>query len=113
MFNTKNAVDITEVPVSWVFEHYCNLPLTLIGQDVMIHSCFNTGDSRPSMSIHNKKGTYRFNDFSTGRYGDHIDLVQQLHNLGYHQACAEIATTYTQHVLNKGKNHKQTGLTEQ
>lgn len=111
MFNTKNLVhNIKDVPITWIFEHYCKLNEKLIGQDVKIKSLFNPKERTPSMCIYvAKEGYYIFKDFSTGKGGSVITLVQQLYNLSYHQACIKIVENYNDFVLhnNGGYDIKQ------
>lgn len=101
MFNTKNLVhNIKEVPVTWIFEHYCHLKERLTGQDVKIKSLFNPNDKTPSMCIGpDREGIYRFKDFSTGKGGSAVEVVKQLHNLSYHAASSLIIETYNEFVL--------------
>jgi hypothetical protein len=66
MLTIKNIVlDYSEIPSSWIFEHYCNLNFKLIGQDVKIKSLFNKDDKVPSMSIYydKRKKIYKFRRF--------------------------------------------------
>ena len=50
MFKTKNLVhDVKDVPVSWIFEHFCKLKEKLNGHDVKIKSMFNQKERTPSM----------------------------------------------------------------
>ena len=83
MLNTKNIiVDISQVPREWVFEYYLKLNEKLMGQSVMILSPFNPNDKRPSFGLYtDKNNIYKFKDFSTGKQGDNITLVQSLFNL--------------------------------
>ena len=83
MISTKLPLrDVSLVPSEWIFEYYLNLNEKLMGQDVKILSPFNSKDSVPSMSIYlNSNGKYKFNDFSTGRKGDGINLVMHLQNI--------------------------------
>ena len=100
MFNTKNLVhDIKDVPVPWIFEHFCNLKEKLTGQDVKIKSLFNPDERTPSMCIGVKGSNYVFKDFSTGRGGTGIELIKLLYNLQYHQACKLVIETYNEFVL--------------
>ena len=69
MLSTKIVTDINEVPSTWIFENYLEIP-KLIGQDVIIKSPFSR-DSTPSFSIYYDKKSliYKFKDFSTDRGG--------------------------------------------
>jgi 5S rRNA maturation endonuclease (ribonuclease M5) len=101
MFKTKNLIhDVKDVPVSWIFEHFCKLGEKLIGQDVKIKSLFNPKERTPSMCIYadaNKQ--YKFKDFSTGKGGSAVDLVKELHQLPFHKACQMVIQNYNDFVL--------------
>ncbi len=101
MFTTKNLVhDITDVPVPWIFENFCNLTEKLTGQDIKIKSIFNPKERTPSMCIYvDKNGIYKFKDFSTGKGGDAISLVKDAQGLNYHTACKLVVETYNDYVL--------------
>jgi hypothetical protein len=101
MFNTKNLVhNISNVPSVWIFEHFCKLKEKLSGQDVKIKSLFNPTEKTPSMCIYASTNTqYRFKDFSTGKGGDGVTLIKELHQLTYHNACVLIVETYNDYVL--------------
>ena len=112
MFNTKNLVhDIKDVPVTWVFEKFCNLPEKLNGQDIKIKSMFNPKERTPSMCIyyHGDKQQYYFKDFSTGIGGSALDLVKQVNNYSYREACSIILEKYNDYILhNNGGYDVQT-----
>lgn len=102
MFTTKNLVhDIKDVPVPWIFEHFCKLKEKLSGQDVKIKSLFNSKERTPSMCIYldANKGTYRFKDFSTGKGGSAIDMIKEFTQLPYHKACQLVVEKYNDYVL--------------
>lgn len=102
MFSTKNLVhEIKDVPVPWIFEHFCKLKEKLSGQDVKIKSLFNTKERTPSMCIYfdTKKNTYRFKDFSTGKGGSALDMVKEITQLPYHKACSVVVEKYNDFVL--------------
>lgn len=101
MFQTKNLVHhIDDVPVPWVFEHFCKLKQKLNGVDVKIKSLFNPKERTPSMCIYvHKNGEYKFKDFSTGKGGSAVDLVKELEDLSYHAACQMIIEQYNDFVL--------------
>jgi hypothetical protein len=97
MISTKGLLDIKDVPVTWVFEYYCNLKEKLQGQDIRMKSLFNPNDKTPSMFIYlNKnKGVYYYKDFSSNNGGDFIDLVQRIFNLpDRFSAMQKITTDY-------------------
>lgn len=102
MFKTKNLVhDIKEVPVPFIFEHFCKLPEKLSGQDVKIKSLFNSKERTASMCIYfdEKRSAYRYKDFSTGKGGSGIDLVKDSTGLSYHKSCELIVEKYNDYVL--------------
>jgi hypothetical protein len=81
MFTTKNLVhDVKDVPITFIFEHFCKLKEKLTGQDVKIKSMFNPNERTPSMCIYldSKIGVYKFKDFSTGKIGSAMDMVKEL-----------------------------------
>ena len=84
MFSTKGFVDNkNDVNSAWVFEYYLTLPERLNGQDLKIKSVFNPNERTPSMCIYlcPYKNEYKFKDFSTGKQGSKVDLVQELFDL--------------------------------
>jgi 5S rRNA maturation endonuclease (ribonuclease M5) len=101
MFNTKDLVhDIKDVPVTWIFEHFCVLKEKLNGQDVKLKSIFNSKERTPSMCIYTDQyNTYKYKDFSTGKGGSAIDLVKEITQLSFHKTCQLIIETYNDFVL--------------
>lgn len=102
MFATKNLVhDITDVPVNWVFEHFCKLKEKLSGQDVKIKSLFNPRERTPSMCIYFDKtrNQYKFKDFSSGKGGTAVDLIKDFYGITYYKACNIIVEKYNDYVL--------------
>ena len=101
MFKVKNLVhDIHDVPVAFIFEHFCHLKEKLNGQDVKIKSLFNPKERTPSMCIYvDNKGVYKFKDFSTGKSGSAIDLVKLRLDTSYHETCKHIVEEYNDFVL--------------
>lgn len=92
MISTRSAVkDLSDVPLEWIFEHYLNLTEKLCGQEVRIKSVFNLNDKDPSMYlyVHKTSGKYKYKDFSTGKGGDALDLIQNMYNLGSRAECAQ------------------------
>lgn len=71
------------VPSELVMEKLLNLGEKLEGQSVKIKSIFNKSDSDPSMVIFysDTEKIYRFKDFSSGSYGDAVDIALELYNL--------------------------------
>jgi hypothetical protein len=101
MFNTKDLVHgIKDVPITWIFEHFCKLKEKLIGQDVKIKSLFNPKERTPSMCIYvDKHNTYKYKDFSTGKGGSAIDLIKDLTQLPFHKTCQVVIEKYNDFVL--------------
>ena len=95
MISTKNIIaGIQDVPAEWVFEYYLGLAEKLTGQDVKIHSVFQT-EKTPSMFIYFKSGDeYKFKDFSSGKQGSKVTLVSELFNLPYGEAVNKICADY-------------------
>lgn len=114
MLTTKNVIiDYKEVPVTWIFENYCNLNNSLIGQTEKIKSLFNPNDKTPSMCIYfdNTQKLYKYKDFSTGKSGSAINLVMELFNLPYVQAANKIIEDYKNYLKNN-KEYKQFEIKE-
>lgn len=102
MFKTKDLVhDIKDVPIPWIFEHYCKLKEKLNGHDVKIKSLFNAKERTPSMCIYfdKAKQMYKYKDFSSGQGGSAIDLVKDLTQLPYHKACQQVVEKFNDYVL--------------
>lgn len=108
MIRTKSIISaVTEVPREWVFEYYlkCN---KLCGQDEKIKSAFNPKDKNPSLCIYYSANTkyYKFKDFSTGKSGDGVTLVQELFNLTTRgEAAHKIIEDYNQFVLTNKEDY--------
>lgn len=68
-------------------ERILNLEETLEGQSIKIKSIFNKDDNDPSMILFfsDEEQIYRFKDFSSGNYGDAVDIVLKLYNLSDRQ----------------------------
>lgn len=103
MICTEKLQFLTDIPDIWIFENYLNLPESLTGQSVKILSVFNSKDKVPSMYVFldEQSMRYRFKDFSSGYYGDGINLVQYMYNLSYTEAVIKIQQDYN----NAGANH--------
>lgn len=110
MLSTKHLIErIQDVPETWIFEHYCLLQEKLTGQDLKIKSIFNSKEKTPSMCLFAKDDKYYFKDFSTGKGGTAIKLVQEIHNEDYFCARARVIQDYNMYVLlNNGTEHKLT-----
>ena len=101
MFNTKNIVgEGQDVPSTWVFQYYLDLPEQLTGQDIKIKSIFNPNERTPSFCIYVDKSImqYKFKDFSTGRSGNKIDLVKLMFNIDFHGAMTKMTSDYNKYV---------------
>ena len=104
MLTTKTLVtSVNEVPETWIFEKFAGLSERLNGNRVKIKSLFNPLDRKPSMYIFwsFKLGKYWFHDFSSGKSGNCIKLVQELHqNCSYADACRIIESEYSKFLKN-------------
>ncbi len=101
MFNTKNIVgEGQDVPSTWVFQYYLDLPEQLTGQDIKIKSIFNPNERTPSFCIYVDKSImqYKFKDFSTGKSGNKVDLIKLVFNLEYHGAMTRMVSDYNKYV---------------
>lgn len=110
MFSSREAVfSITDVPEAWIFEHYLGLKEKLNGQSVKIKSLFNPNENTPSMHIYlNSSNEHRYKCFSTGMYGNAIDLIMRLNSLTFIEACNMIITDYKDFL--KGKVYTKTSI---
>ena len=90
-----------DVPSAWVFEYYCNLPYSLNTDLVKIKSLWNN-EKTPSMVIRYINGSYIFKDFSSGKSGNHVTLVQELYNIPTNEALYKILMDYSEYVINNG-----------
>ena len=105
MITTKNFVsNQDEIKSSWVFEYYLDLPERLIGQDVKIKSIFTTKVITRSRFIYLDPSCneYKYKDFSTGRQGSKIDIIQELFTLSYSQALFRIIEDHNTFVRENG-----------
>jgi hypothetical protein len=95
MLSTRK-LEVQEVPETWIFEHFAGLSMALNGTELRIHSLFNPKDRTPSMYIFwsERLKKYWFHDFSTGKTGDAIKLVQELFGYTYSDACRKIIKEY-------------------
>lgn len=71
------------IPSNRIMERILNLEETLDGQSVKMKSLFNKADTDPSMILFfsDDEQIYRFKDFSSGNYGDAVDIVLEIYNL--------------------------------
>lgn len=101
MFNTKNfVIEGQDVPSTWVFQYYLDLPEKLTGQDLKIVSVFNPNERTPSFCIYVDKTImqYKFKDFSTGKSGNKVDLVKLMFNVDFPTAMQKIVKDYNTYV---------------
>ena len=101
MFNTKNFVlEGSDIPSTWVFQYYLDLPERLTGQDLKIVSIFNSTERTPSFCIYVDKTVmqYKFKDFSTGKSGNKVDLVKELFSLDFPTAMQRMVRDYNKYV---------------
>ena len=82
-YNNKNF----PIPSNRMMEKLCDLDEELEGQSVKIKSIFNKDDKDPSMVIFfaDEDGIYRFKDFSSGNYGDAIDIAMHVYQIADRQ----------------------------
>ncbi len=105
MFNTKNIVgEGHDVPSTWIFQYYLDLPEQLTGQDIKIRSILNPNERTPSFCIYVDKSImqYKFKDFSTGKNGNKVDLVKSMFNIEYPEASRKIVKDYNMFVKTNG-----------
>ena len=113
MFTSKNLVySIDKVPSFWVFNNYLHLDENLNGQDIKIKSLWNTADSIPSMCIYvdRKRREYYFKDFSSGKYGNKINLIQELFSLQYSDAVNKLIEDYNEYISKGGNTSPKTNV---
>lgn len=105
MLNTKNLVaNESSVPSYWVFQYYLKLNEHLNGQDIKIKSIWNPLERTASFCIYvNKtKNCYMYKDFSTGKGGNKINLIQDIFNLNYSDAVEKIINDYNKFIAENG-----------
>ena len=101
MFSTKKIIiDESSVPSYWVFKYYLNLSEELTGQDIKIKSIFNPSERTPSFCIFvdKSKMQYMYKDFSTGKYGGKISLIQELFKIPYNVAIDKMIDDYNNYL---------------
>ena len=109
MLNTKNLVTSEkDIPSYWVFRYYLNINEELTGQDLKIKSAWNPGERTPSLCIYvdKTKMCYMFKDFSTGKGGNKINLIQELFNVSYSHALERMIKDYNAYVKENPINRK-------
>lgn len=105
MINTKNLVaNESSVPSYWVFQYYLNLSEYLNGQDIKIKSIWNPSERTASMCIYvdQNKRCYMYKDFSTGKGGNKINLIQDIFDLNYSNAVEKMVNDYNKFVAQNG-----------
>jgi hypothetical protein len=104
MLSTRSLVsDLTLIPTEWMFEHYLGLDEKLDGQELFAVSRFSAKDTNPSLHVyvHPGCGKYRYKDFSSGKGGDAVDLVMNLHSLYTRgEAAHKIIEDYNKFIVN-------------
>lgn len=101
MFSTKNfVIEGSDVPSTWVFQYYLDLPERLTGQDLKIKSIFNPNERTPSFCIYVDKTVmqYKFKDFSTGKSGNKVDLVKLILGINFSEAMRTIVSDYNKFI---------------
>ena len=84
MLSAKHLVtDLSDIPETWIFEYYLQLPEPLNGSDINLRSIFSEKDNNPSFFVFfsSRYKGYRFKDFSSGIGGDAVALVQNIFHL--------------------------------
>jgi DNA primase len=105
MISTKHlTVRLKDIPSAWGFQYYLKLTEVLTGQSVKMHSVFNK-EKTPSMHIYlnESKNEYRFKCFSSGKGGNIVELVKEMHSLDDTRAIAKIISDYNEFVITKGE----------
>jgi hypothetical protein len=98
MITTNKLITVDDIPSYWVFETYCNLSEKLTGQNIKIKSVFNPSERTPSFALFVKDNQYRFNDFSSGKYGSKINFIMYLYNMSFPQAVNKLISDYTNYL---------------
>lgn len=114
MINLSNLVfDIKKIDPIWVFSHYLEIPIEHFnGSRIRIKSIFNPDEKTPSFIIYFKNGVIKFKDFSSGKNGDHINLVSDLKEVSLGLACSMIISDYKKWVINGGVIEKHNLITD-
>ena len=95
MFSSRKAiVHSTDIPSSWIFEHYLKLDVKLTGQNHRLKSIFNSNDNDPSMFVYLSGNQYYFKCFSTGKQGDAYNLIQMLYDCDFATAFNMVKEAY-------------------
>ena len=88
MLSTKTVVELTDIPDTWIFQHYLSIGEPMDGREIKIKSAFKP-EKTPSMFIYiGDNMRYKFKDFSSGFQGDSIELVERLFTLKSRSAAA-------------------------
>lgn len=105
MISTKNLVaNESSVPSYWVFQYYLKLNEHLSGQDIKIKSIWNPSERTASLCIYvdKMKNCYMYKDFSTGKGGNKINLIQDIFDLDYANAVEKMINDYNKFVAQNG-----------
>ena len=105
MINTKNLVtNESSIPSYWVFQYYLKLNEHLSGQDLKIKSIWNPSERTASLCLYvdKNKRCYMYKDFSTGKGGNKINLIQDIFNLNYAGAVEKMINDYNKFVTQNG-----------
>jgi hypothetical protein len=97
---------ITDIPTTWIFEYYGDLPEKLVGQDLKIKSLFNPTERTPSLCIYVNENYYKFKDFSSGKFGTAEQFVMYKYGLTYGEAVNKIVKDYEQHLASGNASSK-------
>lgn len=99
---------IKDVPVSWIYKHWCKkygkpIVQPFDGRTLKINS-FWTEEKTPSFCIYydSNSETYKWKDFSSSKSGDAIELVKILENIPFHAAVNQIIHAYKHFTQNGG-----------
>ena len=108
MFKSVNYIDsVFDIPATWIFENYLNIPYSIDEYKVKIHSIFNDKDSNPSMFIYYNPeiNEHRFKCFSTGRQGSAIDMLMEYWELSFGETAYKIMNDYTDYLKSGGRHN--------
>jgi len=91
------SLSTTHIPIEWIFEKYCNLNVSLMGQSHLMKSIFNHEDTA-SMRLFIMNGEYMFKDFSSGFGGTAITLVSKVFNISELEASQKVIEDYNNYI---------------
>lgn len=105
MYSSRHAITgVRDVPDTWIFEHYLDLNVKLMGQRVKVKSAFNDKDTNPSMNIYFSPdtGTYRFRCFSSGQGGSAFTMMARIWGSSTQNTAARLVQEYTAFLKQEG-----------